>query len=131
MKKMILSIGLVCTALFGLSTSGLDARPHGHGGHGHQKSHTYVSGHTACGCKIYTKRVVSHYQRCGSPVYRYYAQPVNHSCRSHCRPVRPQRSHCGSSRPSRHGAYNNGGYYKPSSGSVNFYGRSGSISYSW
>ncbi|MFK7909237.1 MAG: hypothetical protein AB8F34_01405 [Akkermansiaceae bacterium] len=46
-------------------------------------SYTYVSGHTSCGCPVYTRRVVSGYDCYNRPTYRYYRVPVTHRCRSH------------------------------------------------
>ena len=52
----------------------------------HKSGYTYVSGHTSCGCPVYTKRVVKYYDCRGYPVYAYYRQPVSHRCRTHYAP---------------------------------------------
>ncbi|BCX47690.1 hypothetical protein HAHE_15980 [Haloferula helveola] len=54
-----------------------EARPHQH----NSCSTTYVSGHTSCGCPIYTQRYVAYYDRFGRAIYRYQTLPVNHHCR--------------------------------------------------
>lgn len=77
MKKLITTLAIFIFALV-FSTPNADARSPRH----HYKSHTYVSGHTSCGCKIYTKRIVRYYDNCGYPVYGYYRQPVKHYCQN-------------------------------------------------
>lgn len=55
-------------------------------GHKHKHSHrtyTYCSGHTSCGCAVYTKRVFRYYDCHGHPVYSYYRIPVKHRCHSY------------------------------------------------
>lgn len=42
--------------------------------------YTYVSGYADCGCPIYTKRVITRYDRYGRPIYTYYSQPIVHRC---------------------------------------------------
>jgi len=48
----------------------------------HHRVHTFVSGHTSCGCPIYTQRHFSHYDRYGRVHYRYVRVPVRHRCRA-------------------------------------------------
>ena len=38
-------------------------------------SHTFISGHSSCGCPIYTKRVVRGFNSYRQPLYNYYRQP--------------------------------------------------------
>ena len=49
---------------------------------------TYKSGHSACGCPIYTQRIVTGWDSCRRPIYRYVALPVSHRC-GHHHVVRP------------------------------------------
>lgn len=42
---------------------------------------TYVSGHSHCGCPVYTQRYFRGYDRCGHPLYGYRVLPVSHRCR--------------------------------------------------
>jgi hypothetical protein len=41
---------------------------------------TYVSGHSSCGCPIYTQRIFIGYDSWNRPVYRYVSVPVRHRC---------------------------------------------------
>ena len=79
----------------------------------HRVVHTYQSGHSSCGCPIYTRRVFHSYDCFRQPVYRYYSVPVKHRCsgsRSH------SYSHYTPSRSSSHRSYNrcNSSYYRGS-----------------
>jgi hypothetical protein len=74
MKKLLLSIVVAVSAVFLLPQSA-EAR-----GCNSSHNYTYVSGHSSCGCAIYTKRVVRYYDCHGRPVYAYYRQPVTHRC---------------------------------------------------
>ena len=80
MKKLV---AIIAAAITGLITLPTEAEA----GHGHA-AYTYRSGHSACGCPIYTKRYFTGYDCHRRPVYRYAAVPVVHRCRSHaCPPV--------------------------------------------
>jgi len=89
---------------------------------------TYQSGHSSCGCPIYTQRVFAGYDCYRRPVYRYVSVPVRHSCHSsHSRYNSPQYSNHGYSqrgyaqRGSSHSQYagrsygNSGGYSRGAS----------------
>ncbi|MGJ8655359.1 MAG: hypothetical protein ACSHX6_02825 [Akkermansiaceae bacterium] len=74
MKKLLTYLSILTAAvLFTPNTA--EARPHSHG------TTTYVSGHSSCGCPIYTKKVFVNHDRYGRPVYRYYSVPSNCNCR--------------------------------------------------
>ena len=77
MKTILTTLATVVVGLLAFPDTA-EARPHGH----HGSSHTYKSGHSSCGCAIYTKRIISSYDCYHRPVYRYYSVPVVHKCRS-------------------------------------------------
>lgn len=73
-----------------LAIAGLFALPQSAEAGSSSLSITYKSGHAACGCPIYTKRVVVGWDHLRRPIYRYYSVPVAHRCtRTTCttRPV--------------------------------------------
>lgn len=78
MKKFLTLMILGAAAL--VATPNAEARPVGRT--------TYVSGHTSCGCPVYTQRYIAYYDHCGYPVFKYRRLPVSHRCRA-VRPVRP------------------------------------------
>lgn len=81
MKKLIaIAIAAIATLI---AIPNAEARPYG------QRS-VFVSGHSACGCPIYSKRYIAFYDRCDRPVYRTRLLPVRHQCRHS---VRASRNH--------------------------------------
>ena len=74
MKTLLATITTVFLSLIAFPEKA-DARPHNVG-----HSYIYKSGTASCGCVTYTKRVIVSYNRYGRPVYRYYSQPITHSC---------------------------------------------------
>jgi len=78
MKKVV-TLFAVLAALFAYVPQSVEARS----STSRISVSTYVSGYSSCGCPIYTKRVLSHYNRYGRPVYNYYHQAVNHRCKNH------------------------------------------------
>ena len=78
MKKLI---AIIATAVTGLIAFPQEAEA-GHAG----VSITYRSGHSACGCPLYTRRHFSGYDHYRRPVYRYAAVPIVHRCRGHVGP---------------------------------------------
>jgi hypothetical protein len=97
MKTILTTLATVVVGLLAFPDTA-EARPHGH----HGSSHTYKSGHSSCGCAIYTKRIISSYDCYHRPVYRYYSVPVVHKCRSN-HSYRSNRSHYSSGY--RHNSY--------------------------
>ena len=89
MKKLLTYLSILAAAvLFTPNTA--EARTYSHA------SITYVSGHTSCGCPLYTKKVFVNHDRYGRPVYRYYSVPSSCKCRSkHYRPTSRYTSHRG------------------------------------
>lgn len=98
MKKVLTLLSVFAT-LFVLAPVQAEARSYSHG------TTVYVSGHTSCGCPIYTKKVFRYHDCRGNPVYAYYRMPVNHKCQhrnNHYRPVqKPSNQH-----------YRNNQYYR-------------------
>jgi hypothetical protein len=85
MKKLI---AIIATAVTGLIVFPQEAEA----GHA-QVSITYRSGHSACGCPMYTKRYFSGYDCYRRPVYRYVGVPLVHRCRGHAGPPAHYRNH--------------------------------------
>jgi len=75
MKKLLIYITTIASLLV-LTPNVAEAR------HSIPRTVTYVSGHTSCGCPIYTRKVFRYYDYYGHPVYAYYRVPVVHHCRS-------------------------------------------------
>lgn len=73
MKKILTYLSIL-TAAFLFTPNTAEARTHSHG------SSSYVSGHSSCGCPIYTKKVFTGHDCYGRPVYKYYRQPASCSC---------------------------------------------------
>lgn len=71
MKKLLAIALLTITSLVALPQTATAGPSH---------SITYKSGHTACGCSIYTKRIIVGWDSCRRPIYRYIALPVAHHC---------------------------------------------------
>lgn len=78
MKKLITLLAVVAGG-FVLSPVNAEARGHRHESH-RPADRVYVSGHSSCGCPVYTKKVFRHYDRHGHAVYTYERQSVNHRC---------------------------------------------------
>ena len=91
--KIIITILVTITGLVALPNKA-EARPYSHSG----SSYTYRSGHASCGCAIYTKRILSGYDHCRQPIYRYCGVPIVHRCHS-------KRSHYSSSYGHQSGHY--------------------------
>jgi hypothetical protein len=75
--KIIIATLTIIVGLLALSPTA-EARSPKHCG----SSYTYRSGHASCGCAIYTKRILSGYDHCRQPIYRYYGVPIVHHCHS-------------------------------------------------
>ncbi len=73
MKKILTYLSIL-TAAFLFTPNTAEARTHSHG------STTYVSGHSSCGCPIYTKKVFVRHDCYNRPVYHYYKQAFNCRC---------------------------------------------------
>jgi hypothetical protein len=71
MIKKLLAIAAVATAGL-LSTTRADA------GHSSHASTTYRSGHSSCGCPIYTQRFVRGYDCYRRPIFGYSQVPISH-----------------------------------------------------
>jgi len=97
--KIIITILVTITGLVALPNKA-EARPYSHSG----SSYTYRSGHASCGCAIYTKRILSGYDHCRQPIYRYCGVPIVHRCHS-------KRSHYSSSYGHQSGHYNHRSRY--------------------
>ncbi|MCP5536958.1 MAG: hypothetical protein H7A51_12095 [Akkermansiaceae bacterium] len=82
MKTILATLVTIIVGLVALPGTA-EARPHDNC----SSSYTYLSGNTACGCPVYTKRVFVGYDCYHRPIYRYYSVPVVHRCRSHYRPT--------------------------------------------
>jgi len=93
--KIIIATLAIIVGLLALSPTS-EARSPKHCG----SSYTYRSGHASCGCAIYTKRILSGYDHCHRPIYRYCGVPIVHHCHS-------KRSHYSSSYRSSYGHHNN------------------------
>jgi hypothetical protein len=73
MKKILTYLSIL-TAVFLFTPNTAEARTHSH------CSSSYVSGHSSCGCPIYTKKVFTGNDCYGRPMYRYYRQAASCSC---------------------------------------------------
>lgn len=90
MKKLIVAIAAAVVSLTAMPEKA-QAAPHHHHRIGH--SHTYCSGHAACGCRVYTRRVVIGFDCYHRPVYRYFSVPIVHRCHRYVRPGRYHHHH--------------------------------------
>ena len=112
--KIIIATLAIIVGLLALSPTA-EARSPKHCG----SSYTYRSGHASCGCAIYTKRILSGYDHCRQPIYRYCGVPVVHHCHS-------KRSHYSSSYGHQSGHYNHRSRYNNYSSSRYGHSRYGS-----
>ena len=90
--KIVIATIAITLGLLALSQTA-EARSPKHCG----SSYTYKSGHSSCGCAIYTKRIITGYDCYRRPIYRYCSVPVVHRCHKkhghHYGHYRPHYSH--------------------------------------
>jgi len=86
MKTLLATIATIFVSLTAMPEKAEAAPNHYPVGH----SYTYSIGHSACGCAIYQRRIVSGYDCYDRPIFRYYSVPVVHRCRTYV-----SRPHCG------------------------------------
>lgn len=73
MKKILIYLSIL-SAAFVFTPNKAEARPHSYG------HSSYVSGHSACGCPIYTKKIFTGRDCYGRPIYTYSRLASNCKC---------------------------------------------------